>query len=77
MRVESSARISEVAEFMREKWGLQNPNLIISVTGGAKDFQLKERVERQFKRGLIRAASQPKSTLKEENGFYYRSGGKY
>jgi hypothetical protein len=33
------------------------PNLIISVTGGNKNFQLKKRVLESVKRGLIKAAA--------------------
>eukprot|EP00899_Mesostigma_viride_P010314 jgi/Mesvir1/19284/Mv10359-RA.1 len=37
-------------------WGLPRPSLIISVTGGAQDFNLKPRLEDMFTKGLTMAA---------------------
>ena len=37
-------------------WKLEVPNLVISVTGGAKSFHLKPRLKEVFQRGLIKAA---------------------
>ena len=41
---------------MLERWNLEIPNLVISVTGGAKSFVLKPRLKEVFRRGLIKAA---------------------
>ncbi|KAL9974194.1 hypothetical protein ACROYT_G011206 [Oculina patagonica] len=41
---------------MLERWNLKTPNLVISVTGGAKSFVLKPRLKEVFRRGLIKAA---------------------
>ena len=41
---------------MLERWDLEIPNLVISVTGGAKSFVLKPRLKEVFRRGLIKAA---------------------
>ena len=38
-------------------WNLQRPNLILSVTGGAKKFTLNPRIKKAFKSGFIRAAA--------------------
>ncbi|CAF3761923.1 unnamed protein product [Rotaria sp. Silwood1] len=47
----------DLVEFMREQWELPLPELIISVTGGAKFFQLTPpRVRRAFQEGLVSAA---------------------
>ncbi|KAM9292276.1 transient receptor potential cation channel subfamily M member 2-like, partial [Gastrophryne carolinensis] len=43
-------------ELMTEQWGLHVPNLLISVTGGAKNFSISTRLKNQFSRGLVRAA---------------------
>ncbi|ESO93554.1 hypothetical protein LOTGIDRAFT_161660 [Lottia gigantea] len=37
-------------------WNLQKPNLLISVTGGAKNFDMKARLKEVFRRGLQKAA---------------------
>ena len=39
-----------------EAWGLQRPQLILSVTGGAQKFTLPYRMKKAFKRGLVKAA---------------------
>jgi hypothetical protein len=38
-------------------WALTAPQLLISVTGGAKRFDLKPRLANRFKRGLMKAAT--------------------
>ncbi|XP_064629774.1 transient receptor potential cation channel subfamily M member-like 2 [Lineus longissimus] len=45
-----------VFKIMSEYWCLPPPKLLISVTGGAKQFHLKKRLNTVFKRGLIDAA---------------------
>lgn len=41
---------------MTQHWGLDVPNLLISVTGGAKDFNMKPRLKSVFRRGLVKVA---------------------
>lgn len=41
---------------MTQQWGLDAPNLLISVTGGAKDFNMKPRLKSVFRRGLLKVA---------------------
>ncbi|XP_078692315.1 transient receptor potential cation channel subfamily M member-like 2 isoform X4 [Branchiostoma floridae x Branchiostoma belcheri] len=43
-------------ELMTKHWQLEPPNLLISVTGGAKKFLLKERLKNIFKIGLVKAS---------------------
>ncbi|XP_068119761.1 transient receptor potential cation channel subfamily M member 2 [Hyperolius riggenbachi] len=43
-------------ELMTEQWGLHVPSLLISVTGGAKNFNISPRLKTQFSRGLVKAA---------------------
>ena len=45
-----------VKELIKKVWKLKVPNLVISVTGGAKSFHLKPRLKEVFQRGLIKAA---------------------
>ena len=64
--------MDSVVEFMRKKWGIQNPNLILSVTGGARKFSLEKNVEQQFKKGLINVATLPQIAAKDSRN---RNGG--
>lgn len=41
---------------MTQHWGLDVPNLLISVTGGAKNFNMKPRLKSIFRRGLVKVA---------------------
>lgn len=41
---------------MHEKWSLESPKLIISITGGAQDFNIDDNTKKVFKMGLIKAA---------------------
>jgi transient receptor potential cation channel subfamily M protein 2 len=42
---------------MESYWKMPKPKLIISVTGGAKRFYLKNRLRNNFKRGLVNVAT--------------------
>lgn len=37
-------------------WGLQKPNLLISVTGGAKNIVMSKKLKDAFKKGLLKTA---------------------
>ena len=41
---------------MKITWKLENPKLILSVTGGATNIALRHEVRKVFKEGLIKAA---------------------
>jgi hypothetical protein len=57
----------ELVELMREQWELPVPELIISVTGGAKLFKLTPpRVRRAFQEGLVSAAVNTGTRRKEK-----------
>ncbi|KAM4796298.1 transient receptor potential cation channel subfamily M member 2-like [Rhinophrynus dorsalis] len=43
-------------DLMTQQWDLSVPNLLISVTGGAKNFSISPRLKNEFSRGLVRAA---------------------
>ena len=42
--------------FNNEYWALKKPELIISVTGGAKKILLNPKLKEAFSKGLVRAA---------------------
>ena len=48
--------IYKTIEFLYTKWKLEKPQLILSVTGGAKNFSLPTKMKNAFKRGLVKAA---------------------
>ncbi|KAI8514532.1 Transient receptor putative cation channel sub M member 2 [Branchiostoma belcheri] len=56
MRVNHTTEPEDVLKVMREQWNLELPNLLISVTGGAKNFYIKPRLQEVFRKGLIKAA---------------------
>lgn len=43
--------------YSEEGWNLPKPQLILSVTGGAQNFTISNRMKKAFKRGLIKAAA--------------------
>ncbi|XP_028925185.1 transient receptor potential cation channel subfamily M member 2 isoform X2 [Ornithorhynchus anatinus] len=45
-----------IYHLMTQHWGLDVPNLLISVTGGAKNFNMKLRLKSIFRRGLVKVA---------------------
>jgi len=50
--------VSNVWTLMRDCWKVPEPKLIISVTGGAKGFEMNNpRIRNSFKRGLVKAAT--------------------
>ncbi|ELU03473.1 hypothetical protein CAPTEDRAFT_215084 [Capitella teleta] len=57
VRVDHKTEESVVWELLNEYWHIKAPKLMISVTGGAKRFFMKDRLTTAFKRGLMRAAT--------------------
>ena len=56
VRVDHNTDMSTMLELMMYHWDLDKPNLLISVTGGAKNFSMKPRLKEVFRRGLMKAA---------------------
>ncbi|XP_027006707.2 transient receptor potential cation channel subfamily M member 2 [Tachysurus fulvidraco] len=56
IRVSSDTPVEKLYQFMIEYWKLRPPNLLISVTGGAKNFHMKTDLKNKFRRGLIKVA---------------------
>ncbi|XP_063806758.1 transient receptor potential cation channel subfamily M member 2-like [Pseudophryne corroboree] len=50
-------------ELITQHWGLRVPRLLISVTGGAKNFSINPRLKKQFIRGLVKAAKSTKAWI--------------
>ena len=48
--------VSKTWDFIGKNWDLGKPQMIISVTGGKRQFFMNERLLRSFKRGLMKAA---------------------
>ncbi len=46
-----------VVEFMQYGWQLSTPDLIISITGGGRQFKMSTHLRRIFQRGLMVAAA--------------------
>lgn len=63
MRVADDTSMDEMMYLLTEIWGLQQPNLLISVTGGAKNITMSKRLKDTFKRGLLKTAQTTGKTL--------------
>lgn len=59
IRIENKTKTSDFIQYLYDErgWGLEMPQLIISVTGGAQNFSIPQRMKAAFKRGLIKAAT--------------------
>ncbi|CAN9497842.1 unnamed protein product [Ophioblennius macclurei] len=55
-RVSTDTKPEILYQLLTEQWKLSPPNLLISVTGGAKNLYLKTRLKKMFHRGLIKVA---------------------
>uniref|UniRef100_A0A087YKX8 Transient receptor potential cation channel, subfamily M, member 2 n=1 Tax=Poecilia formosa TaxID=48698 RepID=A0A087YKX8_POEFO len=56
VRVFTDTKPEVLYELLTTQWELPRPNLLISVTGGAKNFYLKSNLKKAFHRGLIKVA---------------------
>ncbi|OXB58661.1 hypothetical protein ASZ78_003628 [Callipepla squamata] len=56
VRVSSDTPPRVIYHLMTHHWGLDAPNLLISVTGGAKNFVMKPRLKNIFRQGLVKVA---------------------
>ncbi|XP_071321114.1 transient receptor potential cation channel subfamily M member 2 [Trachinotus anak] len=56
VRVSTDTSPEVLYHLLTEQWKLSSPNLLISVTGGAKNFYLKAGLKNMFHRGLIKVA---------------------
>ncbi|KAA8588234.1 hypothetical protein FQN60_001428 [Etheostoma spectabile] len=56
VRVSTDTSPELLYQLLTEQWNLSPPNLLISVTGGARNFHLKAHLKNMFHRGLIKVA---------------------
>ena len=56
IRVSHKTNVDVILQLL-DKWDLYEPDLIISVTGGAQKFALKPRLRDVFRKGLVKAAA--------------------
>jgi hypothetical protein len=56
IRLSLETQAETIVKFMQEGWKLPSPDLIISVTGGAKNCDMSARLRKVFQRGLVAAA---------------------
>ncbi|XP_053732117.1 transient receptor potential cation channel subfamily M member 2-like isoform X1 [Synchiropus splendidus] len=54
VRVSADTNPEVLFQLLTEQWNLTPPNLLISVTGGAKNFYLRSSLKNMFHRGLIK-----------------------
>ncbi|XP_062389613.1 transient receptor potential cation channel subfamily M member 2-like [Sardina pilchardus] len=56
VRVSSDTPPEDLYHLITEYWKLRPPNLLISITGGAKNFYMRTHLKQKFRRGLIKVA---------------------
>ncbi|CAF0905041.1 unnamed protein product [Rotaria sordida] len=56
IRIPNDAPVMHVQEFLNRHWFDEPPSLVISITGGAKEYNMKPRLLRAFRRGLLKVA---------------------
>ena len=44
----------DIFNFMKNHWNLEQPRLLISVTGGAKSFNMDPKLQEHFSSGLVK-----------------------
>ena len=61
IKIDLETKLNDVLDHLYNSigdgWNLQRPNLILSVTGGAQNFTIPQRMKQAFKIGLIKAAA--------------------
>ncbi|KAI0235841.1 hypothetical protein LSAT2_013614 [Lamellibrachia satsuma] len=56
VRVDHKTDMDVMMKLLKKCWDMEAPNLLISVTGGAKNFMMRPRLKEMFRRGLINVA---------------------
>nr|XP_022342892.1 transient receptor potential cation channel subfamily M member 2-like isoform X1 [Crassostrea virginica] len=56
VRMDAETNMSDVLHLLLEVWGMKRPNLLISVSGGEKNFRLKSKLKDVFRRGMVKAS---------------------
>ena len=63
MNVASTTNVPRLTRLMDHYWNMPKPEVIITVTGGAQDFQLSRQQQVIFDRGLVSAAQSAKAWI--------------
>uniref|UniRef100_H2ZBZ0 TRPM SLOG domain-containing protein n=1 Tax=Ciona savignyi TaxID=51511 RepID=H2ZBZ0_CIOSA len=63
IRLSDKTEPSHIYDHLVEEWGLNPPNLIISVTGGASNFSMQSRLTKEFRRSLIKLAESTRAWI--------------
>jgi len=63
INVASTTSVPRLTRFMDHYWKMPKPEVIITVTGGAQDFQLTRQQQVAFDRGLVSAAQSAKAWI--------------
>ena len=61
--VAASTSVPRLTRFMDHYWGMPKPEVLITVTGGAQDFNLPSQLQVAFDRGLVSAAQSAKAWI--------------
>jgi len=61
--VAASTSVPRLTRFMDHYWGMPKPEVLITVTGGAQDFNLPSQLQVAFDRGLVSAARSAKAWI--------------
>ena len=63
--VRSDVSPQQVVEYMfaKDKWAINKPNLILSISGGTKKFSVPGNIRKMFKHGLVKAAESTESII--------------
>ncbi|XP_038079151.1 transient receptor potential cation channel subfamily M member 2-like isoform X2 [Patiria miniata] len=56
VRVDHNIHPNHLMQLLNTQWNLGTPKLLISVTGGARNFHMNTELENVFRKGLIKAA---------------------
>ena len=64
IKVSDKTAASRLAVFMKDYWGLEEPKVLVSMTGGAQDFTLpSQAMYRAVEEGLLKAATDGKAWI--------------
>jgi len=63
IRVGHKTPVTQLLSVLFDCWRLKRPRLLISVTGGAQNFNMKPKLKDVFSRGLVKAALSTKAWI--------------
>ena len=56
MRVDPEISVTEIKDFLFQKWEFPEPKLVMSIIGGTREFILNDWLERRFVNGIVDVA---------------------